>query len=71
MQGTNYNTKLLVDVELQQCKNFNSHLLNGTIQLEHNAVADSQNKRRETIEVNTAPAEIQDDVLEAGIHKAL
>ena len=58
-------------MELQQCKNFNSHLLNRTIQLEHNAVTNSQNKRRETIEINTAPAEIQDDVLEAGIRKAL
>ena len=38
--------------ELQQCKSFNSHLLTGIIQLEHNAVTNSQYSRRETIELN-------------------
>ena len=57
--------------ELQQCKSFNSHLLNRIIQLERNAVTNSQYSRRETIEVNPVPAEIQDDVLEASICKAL
>ena len=46
--------------ELQHCKSFNSHLLNRIIQLEHNAVTNSQYSRRETIEVNPVPVEIQD-----------
>ena len=57
--------------ELQQCKSFNSHLLNRIIQLDRNAVTNSQYSRRETIEVNPVPAEIQDDVLEASVCKAL
>ena len=58
--------------ELQQCKkSFNSHLLNRIIQLEHNTVTNSQYSRRETIEVNPVPAEIQDDILEASVCKAL
>ena len=36
--------------ELQQCKSYNSHLLTRIIQLEHNAVTNSQYSRRETIE---------------------
>ena len=35
--------------ELQQCKSFNSHLLNRIIELERNAVTNSQYSRRETI----------------------
>ena len=57
--------------ELQQCKSFNSHLLDRIIQLEHNAVTNSQYSRRETFEVNPVPAEIQDDVLEASVCKGL
>ena len=57
--------------ELQQCKSFNSHLLDRIIQLERNAVTNSQYSRRETIEVNPVTAEIQDDVLEASVCKAL
>ena len=57
--------------ELQKCKSFNSHLLNRIIQLERNAVTNSQYSRRETIQVNPVPAEIQDDVLEASVCKAL
>ena len=57
--------------ELQQCKSFNSHLLNRIIQLECNTVTNSQYSRRETIEVNPVPAEIQVDVLEASVCKAL
>ena len=57
--------------ELQQCKSFNFHLLNRIIQLEHSAVTNSHYNRRETTEVNPVPAEIQDDVLEARICKAL
>ena len=55
--------------ELQQCKSFNSHLLNRIIQLERNAVTNSQYNR--TTEVNPVPAEIQNDVLEASVCKAL
>ena len=57
--------------ELQQCKSFNSHLLNRIIELQRNALTNSQYSRRETIEVNPVPAEIQDDVLEASVCKAL
>ena len=57
--------------ELQQCKSYNSHLLTRIIQLEHNAVTNSQYSRRETIELNPVPAEIHEDVLEDSICKAL
>ena len=57
--------------ELQQCKSFNSHLLTRMIQLEHNAVTNSQYSRRETIELNPVPAEIHENVLEESICKAL
>ena len=53
------------------CKSFNSHLLNRIIQLERNAVTNSQYSRRETIEVNPVPTETQDDVLEASVCTAL
>ena len=38
--------------------------------MERNAVTNSQYSRRETIEVNLVPAEIQSDVLEASVCKA-
>ena len=38
-----------INSELQQCKKFNSHLLT-RIQLQRNAVTNSQYNRRETIE---------------------
>ena len=57
--------------ELQQCKSFNSHLLTRIIQLERNAVTNSQYSRRETIELNPVPAEIHEDVLKESICKAL
>ena len=60
-----------VNSELQQCKKFNSHLLTKIIQLEGNAVADSQYSRRETIELNPVPADITEDFLEENICKAL
>ena len=47
--------------ELQQCKSFNSHLLARIIQLERNAVTNSQYSRRETIKLNPAPTEIHED----------
>ena len=39
--------------------------------MERNAVTNSQNSRRETIELNPVPAEIYEDVLEESICKAL
>ena len=56
--------------ELQQRTSFNSHLLYRIIQLDRNSVTNSQYSRRETIEVNPVPAEIQDDVLEVSVCKA-
>ena len=53
-----------VNSELQQCKKNNSHLLTTIIQLERNAVTNSQYSRRETIELNPVPADITEDVLE-------
>ena len=58
-----------VNSELQQCKKFNSHLLTRIIQLERNAVANSQYSRIETIE--PVPADITEDVLEENTGKAL
>ena len=43
--------------EFQQCKSYNSHLLTRIIQLERNAVTNSQYSRRETIELTPVPAE--------------
>ena len=60
-----------VNSELQQCEKFNSHLLTKIIQLERNAVTNSQYSRRETIELNPMPADITEDVLEESICKAL
>ena len=60
-----------VNSELQQCKKFNSHLLTRIIQLERNAVTNSQYSRRETIELNPVPADITEDVLEQNVCKAL
>ena len=57
--------------ELQQCKSFNSHLLTRIIQLECNAVHNSQYGRRETTKLNPVPAESHEDVLEESICKAL
>ena len=54
-----------VNSELQQCKKFNSHLLTRIIQLERNAVTNSQYSRRQTIELSPVPAGITEDVLEA------
>ena len=57
--------------ELQLCKSYNSHLLTRIIQLQHNAVTNTQCSRREAIELNPFPAEIHEDVLEERICKAL
>ena len=53
--------------ELQQCKSFNSHLLTRIILLERSVVTDSWYSRRETIELNYVPAEIQEDVSEESV----
>ena len=60
-----------VNSELRQCKKFNSHLLTRIVQLECNAVANSQYSRRKTIELNPVPADITEDVLEENVCKAL
>ena len=60
-----------VNSELQYCKKFNSYLLTRIIQLERNALTNSQYSRRETIELNSVPADITEDVLEESICKAL
>ena len=60
-----------VNLELQQRKKFNSHLLARIIQLERNGVTHSQNSRRETIELNPVPANITKDDLEENVRKAL
>ena len=52
-------------------KTFNSHLLTRIIQLERNAVANSQYSRKQTIELNPVPAEIHEVVLEESICKTL
>ena len=57
--------------ELQQCKTYNSYLLTRLIQLEGNAVTNSQYSRRETFELKPVPAEIYEDLLEESICKAL
>ena len=60
-----------INSELQQCKKINSHLLTRVIQLERNAVANSQYSRRETIELNPVHADITEDALEENVCKAL
>ena len=57
--------------ELQQCKSYNSHLLIRIIQLECNAVTNSQYSRQETTELNPVPVQIHQDVLEDSICKEL
>ena len=57
--------------KLQQCKSLISDPLTKTVQLERNAVANSQKSRWETIELNFVPAKICVDVLEKSICKAL
>ena len=50
-----------VNSELQQCKKSNSYLLTRIIQLECNAVTNSQYSRRETKELNPVLADIIED----------
>ena len=60
-----------VNLELRQCKKFNSHLLTRIIQLDCNTVTNSQYSRRETIELNPVSADITEDVFEENLSKAL
>ena len=60
-----------VNSVLQQCEKFDSHLLTRIIQLQCNAVPNSQYSRRETIELNPVPPDIIEDILEENICKAL
>ena len=60
-----------VNLELKHCKKFNSHLMSKIIQLVHNAVANSQFSRRETIELNPLPADNTEDVFKENNCKAL
>ena len=57
--------------ELQISRNCNNHLLQRIIQLERNAVTNSQYHRRETIETNPVPESLGDKILEENVCKAL
>ena len=57
--------------DLHQCKSLNPYLLNRIIQLERNAVTNSQYSKSKAIEVNPVPAEIQDVILGGSVCKAL
>ena len=57
--------------ELQISRNCNNHLLQRIIQLERNAVTNSQYYRRETIEINPVPESLGDEILEENVCKAL
>ena len=60
-------------MSIQSCSSVQNrtNLLARIVQLEHNAVTNSQYSRRETIELNPVPADITEDVLEENICKAL
>ena len=57
--------------ELQISRNCNNHLLQRIIQLETNAVTNSQYHRKETIEINPALENLGDEMLEKNFCKAL
>ena len=57
--------------ELQISRNYDFHLLQRIIQLERNAVTNSQYHGRETIEINLVPESLQDKILEEDVCKAL
>ena len=54
--------------ELKIAQNCNSLLLKHVYQLECNAVSNSEYHRRETLEINHLPLNIQDNVLEEIVH---
>ena len=56
--------------ELQQCKNFSSHLLIRITQFRRNTVANSQYSKRETIESNLVPVAMTENVFKENICKA-
>ena len=56
--------------QLKMTQNCNSFLLEHVYQLEHNAVSNSQDHKRETLEINSVPLAIQ-DVLEETVFQAL
>ena len=61
----------ILSSELAVSQNCNRLLSERIIQLERNAVNNTQYHRRESIEVNPAPASISDEELEDNICKAL
>ena len=63
--------QIYLDPELQQCESCNSHLLTRIVQLECNAVTDSQYSRRETIELNLVTAGVHEYVFEESVWKVL
>ena len=61
----------ILSSELAVSQNYNRLLSERIIQLERNAVNNTQYHRRESIEVNPGPASISDEELEDNICKAL
>ena len=57
--------------ELKITQNCNSLLLERVYQLERNAVRNSQHHRRQTVETNSVPSAVQDNVLEETVYQAL
>ena len=60
-----------VYLELQQCKSFNSLLLNRIINWSAMLLRTLSTAKKKQLKSNPVPAEIQDDVLEASVCKAL
>ena len=57
--------------EFKISRNCNYHLLQGIIQLERNTVTNSQNHRREAIQISSFPESLGDEILEENVCKAL
>ena len=57
--------------ELQISGNCHNHLLQRIIQLERNAMTDSQYHRREITEINPVPESLEDEILKKNVCKAL
>ena len=60
-----------VYLELQQCKSFNSLLLNRIINWSAMLLRTLSTAKKKQLKSKPVPAEIQDDVLEASVCKAL
>ena len=56
--------------DLQISRNCNSHLLQRIIQLERNAVTNSQYHRIATLEINSVPESLRGGILEENVCKA-